>query len=85
MTAHTRLSPHRRRLLEDRQWHADAELEATTSFPHEWLKEVEREHELERRGDSPQMIRLWWARAAPSERREGAAGPGESARNVVSA
>jgi hypothetical protein len=45
-------------LLQDRQWHTDAELEAVTFFPQEWLKEVEREHELERRGESPQMVRL---------------------------
>jgi hypothetical protein len=45
-------------LLQDRQWHADEELAAVTFFPREWLKEVEREYALERRGASPEMIRL---------------------------
>jgi hypothetical protein len=45
-------------LLQDRQRHADEELAALTFFPREWLKEVEREYELERRGGSPEMIRL---------------------------
>jgi hypothetical protein len=60
VTGHTRelTYPAVLRVLEDREWHADAELEAVASFPEEWLKEVEREHELERRGQSPQMIRL---------------------------
>ena len=31
-------------LLQDGEWHADEELTAVTSFPREWLQEVEREH-----------------------------------------
>jgi hypothetical protein len=46
-------------LLQDGEWHADEELAAVTSFPEEWLEELEREGlELERRGDAPQMVRL---------------------------
>jgi hypothetical protein len=45
-------------LLQDGEWHADAELSAVTCFPHEWLKEVEREHQVERRSDSPELFRL---------------------------
>ena len=46
-------------LLQDGEWHADEELAAVTSFPHEWLDELEREGlELERSGESPQMVRL---------------------------
>jgi hypothetical protein len=46
-------------LLQDGQWHAAGELTAVTTFPQEWLAELERAgHELERQGDSPQMIRL---------------------------
>jgi hypothetical protein len=60
VTAHTRelTYPAVVGLLQDRQWHADAELAALTFFPREWLREVEREHELERRGASPEMVRL---------------------------
>lgn len=60
MTNHTRelTYPAVIGLLQDRQWHAAAELSAVTLFPGEWLQEVEREHELERRGDAPEMIRL---------------------------
>jgi hypothetical protein len=60
LTGHTRELTYSAviRLLDDREWHADAELQRVTSFPEEWLKEVEHEHELERRGESPQMIRL---------------------------
>jgi hypothetical protein len=46
-------------LLQDGQWHAAGELTAVTTFAQEWLAELEREgYELERQGDSPQMIRL---------------------------
>lgn len=45
-------------LLEDGEWHADDDLRAVTSFPQEWLKEVERERKLERRPDAPQLVRL---------------------------
>ncbi len=45
-------------LLEDGQWHADEDLRAVTSFPSEWLREVERERRLERHPDSPQLVRL---------------------------
>lgn len=45
-------------LLQDGEWHADEELTAVTSFPHEWLQEVEREHALERRPGSPELVRL---------------------------
>jgi len=49
-------------LLEDGQWHADEDLRAVTSFPGEWLKEVERERRLERHPESPQLVRLADAR-----------------------
>ena len=60
MTAHTRelTYPAVIGLLQDRQWHADEEFAAVTFFPREWLKEVEREHALERRGGTPEMVRL---------------------------
>ena len=60
MTDHTRdlTYPAVIRLLQDRLWHGADELSVVTSFPHEWLKEVEREHELERCGESPQLVRL---------------------------
>jgi hypothetical protein len=45
-------------LLQDGEWHADEELTAVTSFPREWLQEVEREHPLERRPGSPELVRL---------------------------
>jgi hypothetical protein len=45
-------------LLEDGEWHADVELTAVTHFPHEWLKEVEHEHQVERQSGSPELIRL---------------------------
>lgn len=45
-------------LLLDGEWHADEELNAVTLFPHEWLQEVEREHPLERRAGTPELIRL---------------------------
>ena len=45
-------------LLQDGEWHADEELTAVTSFPREWLQEVEREHPLERRAGSPELVRL---------------------------
>ena len=45
-------------LLEDGQWHADEDLRTVTSFPQEWLKEVERERVLERRPGSPQLVRI---------------------------
>lgn len=45
-------------LLEDGEWHADEDLRAVTSFPREWLEEVERERRLERRPGSPELVRL---------------------------
>ena len=46
-------------LLQDGEWHANDELAAVTVFPHEWLGELERDGlELERRGESPEMVRL---------------------------
>jgi hypothetical protein len=45
-------------LLEDGQWHADDDLRVVTSFPREWLREVERERRLERHPDSPRLVRL---------------------------
>ena len=45
-------------LLRDGEWHADEELTAVTLFPREWLQEVEREHPLERRAGSPELVRL---------------------------
>ena len=45
-------------LLQDDEWHADEELTAGTLFPREWLQEVEREHPLERRAGSPELVRL---------------------------
>ena len=46
-------------LLQDGEWHAGEELAAVTFFPREWLDELEREGlALERRGDSPEMVRL---------------------------
>ena len=46
------------KLLEDGEWHADDDLRAVTSFPSEWLREVERERQLERHPDSPRLVRL---------------------------
>ncbi len=44
-------------LLQDGRWHADDELTAVTTFPHEWLAELEREgHELERQGESVRLV-----------------------------
>ena len=44
-------------LLQDGQWHADDELTLVTTFPQEWLAEVEREgFELERRGDAVRLV-----------------------------
>lgn len=44
-------------LLRDGQWHADDELAAVTTFPQEWLKELEREgFELERQGESVRLV-----------------------------
>ena len=46
-------------LLQDGEWHANDELAAVTFFPREWLDELERDGlELERRGESPEMVRL---------------------------
>jgi hypothetical protein len=45
-------------LLQDGEWHADEELKAVTSFPQEWLHEVEKERRLERSEDSPHLVRL---------------------------
>jgi hypothetical protein len=45
-------------LLQDGEWHSAEDLHAVTSFPREWLQEVEREHTLERRGGSPELFRL---------------------------
>ena len=52
MTEHTRdlTYPAVVGLLEDGEWHAHEELTAVTTFPQEWLAELEREGlELERR------------------------------------
>ena len=44
-------------LLQDGQWHADDELTLVTTFPQEWLAEVEREgFELERKGDAVRLV-----------------------------
>lgn len=44
-------------LLQDGQWHVSAELSAVTTFPQEWLAELEREgHELERQGESVRLV-----------------------------
>jgi len=44
-------------LLQDGQWHADDELAAVTTFPREWLAELEREgFELERQGQSIRLV-----------------------------
>lgn len=44
-------------LLEDGQWHDSDELSAVTTFPHEWLAELEREgRELERQGESVRLV-----------------------------
>lgn len=44
-------------LLRDGQWHAGDELAAVTTFPQEWLKELEREgFELERQGESVRLV-----------------------------
>ena len=44
-------------LLQDGQWHADDELTSVTTFPQEWLVEVEREgFELERRGALVRLV-----------------------------
>jgi hypothetical protein len=46
-------------LLQDGEWHANDELAAVAFFPREWLDELERDGlELERRGESPEMVRL---------------------------
>ena len=60
MTDHTRelTYPAVVRLLEDGKWHASEDLEAVTFFPSEWIREVEREHPLERRAGAPELIRL---------------------------
>ncbi len=60
MTGHTRdlTFPAVINLLQDREWHAADELNAITSFPSEWLREVERDYELERRAGSPELVRL---------------------------
>ena len=60
MDSHTRelTYPAVVRLLEDGDWHADEELKTVTLFPREWLQEVERDHTLERRGSSPELVRL---------------------------
>lgn len=59
MTDHTRelTFPALVGLLQDGQWHASAELSAVTTFPQEWLAELEREGlELERRGESVRLV-----------------------------
>lgn len=59
MTDHTRklTFPALIGLLQDGQWHADEELAAVTTFPQEWLAEVEREgFALERRGESVRLV-----------------------------
>ena len=59
VTGHTRelTFPAVIRLLQDGEWHADSELDAVTTFPQEWLAEVEREgFELERRGESVRLV-----------------------------
>lgn len=59
MTDHTRelTFPALIGLLQDGQWHAGEELTAVTTFPQEWLAEVEREgFELERRGESVRLV-----------------------------
>lgn len=44
-------------LLEDGEWHAGAELAAVTTFPQEWLAELEREgFALERQGESVRLV-----------------------------
>ena len=44
-------------LLQDGQWHACDELAAVTTFPEEWLKELEREgYEFERQGESVRLV-----------------------------
>ena len=59
MTDHTRelTFPAVVGLLQDGKWHDDDDLAAVTTFPHEWLAEVEREgFELERRGESVRLV-----------------------------
>lgn len=44
-------------LLQDGQWHADGELAAVTTFPQEWLAELEHEgFELERQGEAVRLV-----------------------------
>ena len=44
-------------LLGDGQWHAGDELAAVTTFPQEWLRELEREgFALERQGESVRLV-----------------------------
>ena len=59
MTDHTRelTYPAVVGLLQDGQWHAPAELMTVTTFPQEWLAELEREGlELERQGGSVRLV-----------------------------
>ena len=59
MTDHTRdlTFPAVIGLLQDGQWHGHDELAAVTTFPREWLAELEREgFELERQGETVRLV-----------------------------
>lgn len=59
MTDHTRdlTYPAVVGLLQDGQWHANDELSAVTTFPQEWLAELEREgFELERQEEAVRLV-----------------------------
>jgi hypothetical protein len=44
-------------LLGDGEWHADDELASVTTFPQEWLQELEREgFALERQGEAVRLV-----------------------------
>ena len=44
-------------LLQDGHWHDATDLLAVTTFPREWLTELEREgFELERRGEAVRLV-----------------------------
>lgn len=59
MTEHTRelTFPALVGLLRDGQWHAGEELAAVTTFPDEWLAELQHEgFELERQGEAVRLV-----------------------------
>lgn len=59
MTEHTRelTFPAIVGLLRDGQWHAGDELAAVTTFPDEWLAELQHEgFELERQGEAVRLV-----------------------------